>query len=81
MEQTFDQIKEAEERKFANYFSISCSEEQIKQYTKDLASEHETYAALNEGRLKLSHKIEEAEISYMRTEHIYDLVMDYGSKV
>ncbi len=27
MEQTFAQIKEAEERKFANYFSISCSEE------------------------------------------------------
>jgi hypothetical protein len=44
-------------------------------------NEHETYAGLTDGRLKLSKKIEEAEISYMRTEHIYDLVMDYGSKI
>lgn len=31
--------------------------------------------------MKLSRKIEEAEISYMRTGAIYDLVMEYGQKI
>lgn len=36
---------------------------------------------MTEGRAQLIGKIEEAEISFMRTEHIYALVLQYSERV
>jgi hypothetical protein len=81
MESTFAQIQEIKERIDGGEFMIKLYEEQIKRYNEDIVNDKNHYEALSDGRFKLSRKIEEAEISYMRTEQIYDLVMKYADNV
>jgi hypothetical protein len=81
MESTFAQIQEIKERIDGGEFMIKLYEEQIKRYNEDMVNDKDHYEALSDGRFKLSRKIEEAEISYMRTEQIYDLVMKYADNV
>lgn len=81
MESTYSQIREAKERADANVFSIYFSQAQIEKSQKDLVDARDTYETLSRERLKLSRKIEEAEISYMRTENIYEKVMEYSKKI
>lgn len=74
-------MKEASARIEANNFLIELSRKQITSLKAQLVEQVEKYHALNDGRFRLSRKVEEAEISYMRTEHIFDQVMSYSKKI
>ena len=81
MESTFSTIQETKERIDANIFSIHCAKEQIEQNKKELVIQKDVYEALQEERQSLSRKIEEAEISYMRTDHIHELIIQYSKRI
>jgi phage-related tail protein len=81
MESTFAQIQENNERYKQSEYEVTLYEVQITKYKEQMEFDKEAHKTLNEMRTGLSRKIAEAEISYMRTEQIFDLVMKYAAKV
>jgi len=78
MFQQFQQISEIKANIDSNYFSINYSEHYIKEKQTELTALDEKILRVQERDGKLSKKIEVAEISHMRTQHIFDSVKEYG---
>lgn len=81
MSQQFNQIGEIKASIDSNYFSINYSEHYIKEKQIELQILNEKILRVQQRDNKLSKKIEVAEISHMRTQHIFDSVKEYGQKV
>jgi hypothetical protein len=81
MSQHFAQIAEIKASIDSNYFSINYSEHYIKEKEMELQVLDDKIKRVRQRDNKLSKKIEVAEISHMRTQHIFDRVDDYGRKV
>lgn len=78
MSQQFAQIAEIEAGIDSNDFSINYSEQYIKEKQVELQVLDEKIKRVKQRDNKLSKKIEVAEISHMRTQHIFDSVKEYG---
>jgi len=81
MSQQFAQIAEIKASIDSNNFSINYSEHYIKEKEIELQVLDEKIKRVKSRDNKLSKKIEVAEISHMRTQHIFDSVREYGQKV
>lgn len=69
---TYKKIDEIKEILESCKFSISYSQQFTKDKSRELAEVEAKIGNLEQMENNLSKRIEEAEISHMRTEHIYD---------
>lgn len=80
MSQQYAQIAEIKASIDSNQFSINYSEYFIKERHTELQILEEKLKRVKQRDGQLSKKIEVAEISHMRTQHIFDSVKEYGQK-
>ena len=78
MQQQFTQISEIKSSIDSNYFSVNYSERYIKERKNELQVLENKNKRVKERDNKLVKKIEVAEISHMRTQHIFGSVKEYG---
>lgn len=81
MSQQYGQIAEIKANVDSNAFSINYSEFFIREKEQELKILDDKIRRVQQRDGQLSKKIEVAEISHMRTQHIFDSVKDYGQKV
>ena len=81
MSQQYAQIAEIKASIDSNCFSINYSEYFIKEKKQELQILDDKIKRVQQRDGQLSKKIEVAEISHMRTQHIFESVKDYGQKV
>jgi hypothetical protein len=74
MASTFQKVKELNSQIVTNEFSINYSTQSIEDKQKELRIQNERLHEQLSSGMSLSKKIEEAEISHMRTEQIFDSV-------
>jgi len=81
MSTLFHKIEDIKTEIDANNFAIAYAKGIIEQRTEDLLMQNLKHDDLRNAGMKLSRKIEEAEISHMRTEHIFENITAYTDKL
>ena len=81
MSTLFHKIQDIKTEIDSNNFAIAYAKGIIEQRTEDLLMQNLKYDDLRNAGLKLSRKIEEAEVSSMRTDHIYENITDYTNNL
>jgi len=81
MATTYQKVKELNSQIVTNEFSINYSTQSIEDKQKELKIQKERLHEQLSSGVSLSKKIEEAEISHMRTEQIFESVQKYADKI
>lgn len=81
MQTIFNRIKEIRSQIDANTFSINYAKQSNESKQAELKSLGVRLEQLYQSGGKLSRKIEEAELSYMRTDQIFTSVQEYAAKI
>ena len=81
MSTLFHKIEDVKTEIDANNFATAYARGIIEQRTEDLLMQNLKHDDLRNAGLKLSRKIEEAEVSHMRTEHIFENITAYTEKL
>ena len=71
MSSTFTRIKEIKEQIDSSYFSINYSKQFIEDKKEEMEGLRNKFERIKDQESSLSKRVEEAEISHMRTEHIF----------
>lgn len=81
MATTFARIKEIRNQIDSNVFSINYAQQSIESKQDELKMQNAKLKDLDNAGNKLSRKIEEAELSYMRTDQIFKNIEEYSRRM